>query len=66
MNSILQHAALAFLISASVAWGWEQISETHIASPHTKAACHGEGSSFWEMQRAYYSCLDRVEAGGKP
>ncbi len=35
-------------------------------SPRAKAACHGVGSSFWEMQSAYYRCLDRVEAGGKP
>ncbi len=66
MNSILQHTALAFLISATVAWGWEQISETHTAPPRATAAGHGEGSSFWEMQRAYYTSLDRVEAGGKP
>ena len=66
MNRTLTHAAIAFIFSAAAAWGWQQISVMHEASPRAKAACHGVGSSFWEIQSAYYRCLDRVEAGGKP
>lgn len=66
MNRTFTHAAIAFIIATTVAWAWQQISTMRGASPHAKAACHGVGSSFWEMQSAYYRCLDRVEAGGKP
>ncbi|MGL5165860.1 MAG: hypothetical protein ACRC9K_08230 [Afipia sp.] len=66
MNRPLHYAAIAFVVIPSLLWGWQQISFTRNASPRAKAACHGTGSSFWEMQNAYYRCLDRVEAGGKP
>ncbi|WP_425994198.1 hypothetical protein [Afipia sp. DC4300-2b1] len=66
MNRILRDGAIAFIIATSLLWGWQQISFMHSASPQAKAACHGVGSSFWEMQNAYYRCLDRVEAGGRP
>lgn len=66
MKRTLHYGAIAFIITASLLWGWQQISFMRSASPQAKAACHGVGSSFWEMQNAYYRCLDRVEAGGKP
>jgi len=66
MKRTLHFGAIAFIIAASLLWTWHVLTFTQNASPRAKAACHGVGSSFWEMQSAYYRCLDRVEAGGKP
>jgi len=66
MKRTLHYGAIAFIIAASLLWGWQQVSFMRNASAHAKAACHGVGSSFWTSPNAYYRCLDRVEAGGKP
>lgn len=66
MTRTLHTSAIAFIILSSLLWTWHVVSFVRNASPRAKAACYAVGASFWTSPNAYYWCLDRVEAGGKP
>jgi hypothetical protein len=66
MNRTLQYGAIAFIVVSSLMWTAVVLKTMNDASPRAKAACAGIGASLWSGPNAYYWCLDRVEAGGRP
>ena len=65
MTWFLKHGVPLLLVASSLAWTAHVVMFMTSASPRAKAACAGK-TSFWASPNAYFWCLDRVEAGGKP
>jgi hypothetical protein len=65
MNRTLQYGAIAFIIASSLMWTAVVLQGMRDASPRAKAACAGH-TPFFSGEDAYYWCLQRVDAGGRP
>jgi len=62
---ILQYAAIAFIIVSSIGWTIVTIDFIRNAPEYARRACAGQ--NIWSGgSDAYYWCLQRVTAGGKP
>ena len=55
----------ALLVVITILWAGQNLYFMKYASAQAKKACAGQ-TSFFDGPNAYYWCLQRVEAGGKP
>jgi hypothetical protein len=65
MTRFWKHGVPALLVVITLLWAGENLYFMKQASAHAKKACAGQ-TSFFDGPNAYYWCLRRVEAGGKP
>jgi hypothetical protein len=65
MTRFWKHGVPALLVVITLLWAGENLYFMKQASGSAKKACAGQ-TSFFDGPNAYYWCLRRVEAGGKP
>jgi hypothetical protein len=65
MDMLKKHGIPLVIVAITLMWTAVVFDGMRDASPQAKAACAGHTNLF-SGKNAYYWCLQRVDAGGKP